>query len=176
MRQNITEARLNEIWNLAREGQESSAQLSDSEVSIFRQYLGIHRSLASAWQSAPVHVIDLAKSIAPASVRKFRIGTLVRPRPMLGLARGAISQIQFESDELVIRMQVEDLPNGWKIWGRANQPGWTIWSGQTSQECDENGDFVLDVHSKDVEPLSIQNESVTILLPMSDQEIGDGER
>jgi hypothetical protein len=174
MRLNLTESRLAELWDLARGNDASRDLLTADELSVFEQYQAIHESLVQPWQSAPNNYIELAKAIMPTSRRTFSIGRLVHPRPLLGFSRGAVSQIQFETDEVQVRIQIEQIPTGWRMWGRTSEPGWTIWSGPSSILCNADGEFELDVKTDTVEPLSIQNESMTILLPMIIDELGDG--
>ncbi len=174
MRLNLTEKRLAELWDLARGNEASSESLSPEESFVFEQYVAIHGSLSKAWHDAPNAAIAAAKAVMPPNSRRFSIGRLVHPRPLLGFVRGVASQVQFESDDVQIRIQIEEIPSGWKMWGRASVPGWTVWSGRASAECNENGEFELDVHTKSVQPLSLQNESTVILLPMNVDEAEDG--
>jgi hypothetical protein len=174
MRSNLTETRLAELWDLARRSVDPDNAFGSEEMMVFRQYQAIHSSLAKPWKTAPEKVIQLAKSIMPLSSRRFLVGKLVHPKPLLGFARGAISQVQFESEEVQVRIQIEEVPTGWKMWGRTSQPGWIVWSGSSSVVCNRDGEFELDIRSGSIEPLSIQNESTTILLPMIIDENGDG--
>ena len=174
MRLNLTELRLAELWDSARGNDASRDSMSTEEQMVLDQYQRMHTSLSLTWQSAPANMLFQAKSLMPQSSRKFSIGRLVQPRPLLGFARGAVSQIQFESEEVNVRIQIEEIPNGWRLWGRTSAPGWSLWSGTSQVECNEDGEFELDVQTGSVEPLSLQNESTTILLPMIVDETGDG--
>ena len=172
MQLNLTETRLAELWELARSKQAEGEnglqrQLTPDELLVFGQYSAMHGSLVLPWLSAPIEAVELAKAIMPHSKRTFSIARLVQPRPLLGFARGAISQIQFESEEIQVRIQLEEIPNGWRLWGRTSETGWSVWSGQSSVECNEDGEFELDVQTESVEPLSLQNETMIILLPFS---------
>ena len=174
MQLNLTESRLAELWDLARSNEALRDLLPAEELLLLEQYRAIHASLGKPWHSAPAKVLEAVKAIMPLTNRKFSVGRLVFPKPLLGFARGTVSQIQFESEEVNIRIQLEEISNGWRMWGRTSEPGWSIWSGQSSVACNEDGEFELDVRTGSVEPLSLQNESTTILLPMIVDEIGDG--
>lgn len=174
MRLFFSESKLTEIWNVAKTGESVPPTFSPEHQTLFEHYRSIHQALVRS-ALAPQRAIDLAKSIMPVTTHKFRIAQLIRPNLALGFARGAVSQVQFESDGLQVRIQMEELPHGWRIWGRASESGWSIWSGNSSQTCDGNGDFFFETNSQSVEPLTLQNESVIILLPMSDHESGDGD-
>ena len=174
MRLNLTELQLAELWDLARSNEASRDSMSTEEQMVLEQYQRMHSSLSQSWQSAPASLLSQVKSIMPQSSRKFSIGRLVHPRPLLGFARGSVSQIQFESDEVSIRIQMEEIPSGWRLWGRTSAPGWSLWSGTSKVVCNDDGEFELDVQTGSVEPLSLQNDSTTILLPMIVDETGDG--
>ena len=174
MRLNLTESRLAELWGLAISEEASRDLMTTEELQVLQQYRAIHRSLAQTWLPAPNNVVEKVKSIMPQSSRKFSIGRLIHPRPMLGFARGAVSQIQFEAEEVQVRIQIEEISKGWRMWGRTSEPGWTVWSGQSWVTCNDDCEFELDVQAGSVEPLSLQNESTTILLPMIVEETGDG--
>lgn len=174
MRMNLNEVRLAELWDLARGNDAFLDNLSSEELVVSEQYRIIHASLVQPWQEAPETSISAAKAIMPPSSQKFFIARLIHPRPLLGLARGTVSQVQFDADEVQIRLQIEEIPNGWRMWGRTSEPGWTIWSGRSSAACNEDGEFELDVQTDSVRPLTLQNESTVILLPMIVDETGDG--
>ena len=174
MRMNLTELRLAELWDLARGDLAFRDNLTPEESAVVAQYQAIHGSLEQTWHNAPKASISAAKSIMPPSTRKFSIGQLIHPHPLLGFARGVVSQVQFDSDEVQIRIQIEEIPNGWRMWGRTSEPGWTIWSGRSSAACNDDGEFELDVQTGSIEPLSLQNDSTVILLPMIVDETGDG--
>jgi hypothetical protein len=175
----LTELRLAELWDLARSKAAHQAEFSyDSltadERMVLEQYLSIDGSMSQSWQSAPQKAVELVKAIMPPSERRFLIARLVHPRPLLGFARGLVSQVQFQSDEVQVRMQLEEIPSGWRMWGRTSESGWAVWSGTSNVLCNEDGEFELDVRTRSIEPLSLQNESTTILLPMIVEETGDG--
>lgn len=174
MHLNLSESRLAELWDLARSNEAPIETLSIQELMVVKQYRAISASLVAPWQSAPTKVVEIVKAIMPPVSRRFSIGQLVQPRPLLGFARGAVSQIQFEAEEVKVRIQLEEIHGGWRMWGRTSDPGWIVWSGESSAECNEDGEFELNVQTASVEPLSLQNELTTILLPMIFNETGDG--
>lgn len=173
---NLTESRLGELWDLARSDDASINDLSSDESLVLHQFRTIHKSLRLSWHSATSKALELAKAIMPRTERKFSIGRLILPKPLLGFARGAVSQVQFESEEIQVRIQIEEIPNGWRMWGRTSEPGWIVWSGESSATCNKYGEFELDVTAESIEPLSLQNESTTVLLPMALNEHGDGSK
>ena len=174
MQSNLTESRLAELWDLARSKEAPRDLLSANELLVIEQYRTIHRSLEVQHFSAPQNLIETVKAMMPHTNRKFSIAQIFHPQPLLGFARGTVGQFKFVSEEVEVRIQFEDIPNGWRIWGRTSEPGWTVWSGQLSSPCGENGEFELDVQASNIEPLSLQNETMTILLPMAIDESGDG--
>ena len=176
---NLTELRLAELWDSARSTEAHQKELSTNNLSfdekmVLEQYRAIHDSISQPWLTAPPRAVEFVKAMMPPSQRKFSIGRLVHPRPLLGFARGVVSQIRFESEEVQVRIQIEEIPNGWRMWGRTSEPGWTVWSGPSNILCNEDGEFELDVFRGSVEPLSLQNDTTTILLPMIVEETGDG--
>jgi hypothetical protein len=174
MQSNLTESRLAELWDLARSNDAPRDLLSANELLVLEQYRTIHGSLAFQHLSAPQNLIEKVKGMMPQTNRKFSIAQIFHPQPLLGFARGTVSQFKFVSEDVEVRIQLEDIPNGWRIWGRTSEPGWTVWSGQMSSTCNEKGEFELDVKTSSIEPLSLQNETMTILLPMIIDEPGDG--
>ena len=175
MEKNISESRMAELWNLARSNDAHGDLLSMNEKLVLDQYRAINGALVKSWHDAPPNLIESIKSIMPPTSRSFSIGRLVQSRPQFGFARGAVSQIQFETDEVTIRIQMEEIPNGCRMWGRASQPGWEIWSGSSKVACNDHGEFEMDVLRDSVEPLSMQNGSSTILLPLGNGETGHGD-
>lgn len=174
MELNLTESRLAELWNLALSNEAPRGLLSANESLVLKQYQSINTCLNAPWYSAPKRALEFAKSIMPPTSRRFLIGKLIHPQPLLGFARGIVSQIQFESEEVQVRIQIEELPNGWRMYGRTSEPGWTIWSGSSNVACDGDGEFEFEVRSKSIEPLSLHSHTTTILLPMNLSESGDG--
>ncbi len=175
MQHQISESRLEELWALVRNEQAPLESLSIEESAVLAAYGKLHKALSQSWSSAPPQLINAAKAIMPKTDRVFILAKILRPNFELGLARGAVSQIQFETDEVRIRAQVEALPRGWRIWGRTNVTGWTLWSGHSSKPCNDNGEFELLVESDSLQPLSLQNETTVILLPLSDNESDNGD-
>lgn len=176
MNKNPTENQIEQIWTLVREDKALPAESSLAEKQIYNQFSSIHQTMMLKWSSAPDSAVEAAKAIMPPSAKQIIFARLLKPNHAMGMARGLVAQVQFEADEVKVRAQVEQLPQGWRIWGRTNVSGWTIWSGHSRQACNERGEFDLVVETESLVPLSLQNESTIILLPVNDQESEDGVR
>lgn len=170
----LSEERKAELLAIASTGEEAKDLQSD-ELVVLADYQRMLGALATPYLAASLDSVDRAKLIMPRTARQPLFARLIRPMPLMSLARGSASaMIEFESEVVKVRMQIEPLDSGYSIMGTVDQVGWSLSVQGDLVPIDLKGRFQFEGSRENLEGLALKQDDQWVILPSPFEADDDG--